>query len=175
MGAETDASGFLPLLTKWFVRLLTLIVAFDAHGLPAVSEVLRQALLWLPNLVVGLVILVAGGLAANAVGGVVRGAADRADFGNPDVLATIARGTVWAFAIVVAVNQIGIAQTLINTLFMAVVGSAALAFGLAFGLGGRAEAAKLLSEWRQKARDAAPLQCALTSWVCRSTGVRAVY
>jgi hypothetical protein len=155
-GAETDAAGFLALITKWFVRLLALVVAFDALGLPAVSDVLRQMLLWLPNLVVGLVVLVIGGLAANAVGGIVRGASAKAGLGEPDMLATIARVAVWSFAIVVAVNQIGIAQTLINTLFMAVVGAVALALGLAFGLGGREAAAQLLQEWRQKAADATP-------------------
>jgi hypothetical protein len=156
MGVQTDSSGFIALLTKWFIRLLTLVVAFDALGLPAISDVMRQALLWMPNLVVGLVILVLGGLAANAVAGVVRGATVSAGLGDPGTMAAIAKGTIWAFAIIVAVNQIGIAQTLINTLFMAVVGAAALAFGLAFGLGGRDTAAELLADWRQKARDAAP-------------------
>src|SRR5206468_3168938 len=49
MGLHTDAAGFLADVTKWFVRLITLVVAFDALGLPAVSDVLRQLLLWLPN------------------------------------------------------------------------------------------------------------------------------
>ena len=76
-------------------------------------------MLWLPNLVVGLVVLVLGGLAANGVSGLVRGASAPAELGNADTLATIAKAAVWGFAIVIAVNQIGIAQTLINTLFMA--------------------------------------------------------
>jgi hypothetical protein len=156
MGVQTDSSGFLALVAKWFVRLLALVVAFDALGLPAVSDALRQMLLWLPNLVVGLVVLVIGGLAARALAGVVRGASARADLGDPDVLANIARVAVWSFAIVVAVNQIGIAQTLINTLFMAVVGAVALALGLAFGLGGRETAAEIVREWRERARASAP-------------------
>lgn len=105
MGVKTDSAGFLALVTKWFVRLVVLVAAFDALGLPAVSDVLRQFLLWLPNLVVGLVVLVIGGLAAGALASLVRGAAARAGLGNPDVLATIARVAVWAFAIVVAVKS----------------------------------------------------------------------
>jgi hypothetical protein len=54
---------------------------------------------------------------------------------------------VWGFALVVAVNQIGIAQTLVNALFIAVVGAAAIALGLAFGLGGRDTAAKIVQDW----------------------------
>ena len=118
-------------------RLIVLVSAFDALGLPAVSQVLQQLLLWLPNLVVALVILVLAGLAATALASLVRGATAEASLGNPELLATVARVAVWGFAIVIAVNQIGIATTLVNTLFMGMVGALALALGLAFGLGGR--------------------------------------
>lgn len=156
MGVRRDASGFLSLLVKWFIRLIVLVVAFDALGLPAVSEVLRQLLLWLPNLVVAMIVLVVAGLLAKALAGLVRGATSSAGFANPDFLATVASTAVWAFAIVVAVNQLGIATTLVNTLFMAVAGAFALAAGLAFGLGGKDAAAQVIGEWRSRARDAKP-------------------
>ena len=63
---------------------------------------------------------------------------------------------VWAFAIVVAVNQIGIATALINTLFTAVVGAVALALALAFGLGGRETASMIVRNWYESGKDAAP-------------------
>jgi hypothetical protein len=149
-GVESDSAGLIATITKWFVRLITLVVAFDALGLPAVSQVLQQLLLWLPNLVVALVILVLAGLAANAVSSIVRGAAGEAGFGNPGLLANVARFAIWAFAIVVAVNQLGIATTLVNTLFMATVGALALALGLAFGLGGRDTAGRIVSGWYER-------------------------
>lgn len=147
MGVHTDSANVIASIAKWFVRLITLVVAFDALGLPAVSEVLQQLLLWLPNLVVALVILVVAGLAANAVSSLVRGATSEAGFNNPNLLATVAKVAIWAFAIVVAVNQLGIATTLVNTLFMGVVGALALAAGLAFGLGGRDTAARIVANW----------------------------
>ena len=150
MGAGTDSAGVLGAVVKWFIRLIALVVAFDALGLPAVSDVLRQLLLWLPNLIVAMVVLVAGGLLASALGNVVRGAAAKGGLGNPELLAKVASGLVWAFAIVVAVNQIGIATALVNTLFMAVVGAVALALGLAFGLGGRETAAEIVRNWYAK-------------------------
>ena len=153
MGMNTDPAGMIGLVVKWFVRLIALVVAFDALGLPAVSEVLRQLLLWLPNVVVALVVLVIGGLAARALSNVVRGAASEAGLSNADFLAKLASIVVWAFSIVVAVNQIGIATELVNTLFMAVVGALALALGLAFGLGGRETAAEIVRKWYGKAQD----------------------
>jgi hypothetical protein len=153
MGLDTDASGAIALTAKWFIRLIALVVAFDALGLPAVSDVLQQLLMWIPNLVVGIVVLVIGGLAANALGKLVRGATAQADLGSPDLFARIAKVMVWAFAILVAINQIGVAQTLVNTLFAAIVGAAALALGLAFGLGGRETAAEILRRWYASSGD----------------------
>jgi hypothetical protein len=141
------------LVVKWFVRLIALVVAFDALGLPAVSEVLRQLLLWLPNVVVAMVVLVIGGLAARALSNLVRGAASEAGLSNTDFLAKTSAIIVWAFAIVFAVNQLGIATELVNTLFMAIVGAIALGMGLAFGLGGRETAGEILRKWYAKAQE----------------------
>ena len=163
MGVKTDASGLMAAIVKWFVRLIALVVAFDALGLPAVSEVLQQLLLWLPNLVVAMVVLVLAGLAANAVHGLVRGATASAGFGSPDLLANIARGAIWVFAVVIAINQLGIATTLVNTLFMATVGAVALALGLAFGLGGRDTAALIVRNWYESGKQAAPRLAAAAS------------
>jgi hypothetical protein len=72
------------------------------------------------------------------------------------MLATVTRVAVWAFTIVVAVNQLGIATTLINTLLIGVVGAFTIAFGLAFGLGGRDKAAQLLERIGREAERAGP-------------------
>ncbi|HEU4731391.1 MAG TPA: hypothetical protein VFT22_26035, partial [Kofleriaceae bacterium] len=72
-GIRSDASGVIALLAKWFVRLIALVVAFDALGVPAISDVLRRLLLWIPNLAVALVVLVVAGVVGSALGRVVRG------------------------------------------------------------------------------------------------------
>lgn len=156
MGTGTDPAGIVAGLVKWIVRIVVLLVAFDILGLPAVSDVMRQLLLWLPNLVVALVVLFIGGIAARALGNVVRGATAEGGFSNPDTLSNVARIAVWAFAVVIAVNQLGIASSLINTLFMGFVGALALAVGLAFGLGGRDLASRSLENWYDQAQEAKP-------------------
>ena len=146
-GEKADASEMIATIAKWFVRLIALIVAFDALGLPAVSGVMNSLLLWLPNLVVAVIALVIGGLAATALSNLVRGTASEAGLDRPDVLAKVAKTAVWAFAILVAVSQIGIATDLVNTLFMASIGALALARALAFGLGSRDTAAMIVHHW----------------------------
>jgi hypothetical protein len=134
---QREPSGMLALVAKWFVRLIVLVVAFDALGVPAVSQVLQQLLLWLPNLAVALVVLVIGGIAANSLGDLVRRTAARNQVERYDLLGLAAKWTVWTFTLLVAINQLGIASSLITILFMAAVGAVALAIGLSFGLGAR--------------------------------------
>lgn len=153
MGMDTDPAGVIGLVAKWFVRLIALVVGFDALGLPAVSQVLQQLLLWLPNLVVALMVLVIGGLAARAFGNIVRGTASEAGLTNAHFLSKLASTVVWIFAILVAVNQLGIATELVNILLTAVVGAIALGLGLAFGLGGRETAAEILNKWYRKSQE----------------------
>ena len=156
MGTGTDSAGIVASLVKWLVRIVVLLVAFDVLGLPAVSDVMRQLLLWLPNLVVAIFVLFIGGIAARALSNIVRAATAEAGFVNPETLANVVRTAVWAFAIVVAINQLGIATNLINTLFTGFVGALALAMGLAFGLGGRDLASRTLENWYDQAQEAKP-------------------
>lgn len=156
MATGTDSAGIIAGLVKWIVRVVVLLVAFDVLGLPAVSDVMRQLLLWLPNLVVAIFVLFIGGIAARALGNIVRGATAEGGFANPETLANVTRTTVWAFAIVVAINQLGIATNLINTLFTGLVAALAIAFGLAFGMGGRDLASRTLENWYDQAQDVRP-------------------
>ena len=156
MGTGIDSVGIVAGIVKWIVRVVVLLVAFDALGLPAVSDVMRQLLLWLPNLVVAIFVLFIGGIAARALGNVVRGATAEGGFSNPETLVNVTRTTVWAFAVVVAINQLGIATNLINTLFTGFVGALAIACGLAFGLGGRDLASRTLENWYDQAQESRP-------------------
>lgn len=142
-----DASGLVAGMVKWIIRFVVLLVAFDTLGLPAISDVLRQFLIWLPNLVVAVAVLILAGIGARALSDLVRGTASEAGFKNPDTLANVAKTAVWVFAVVIAVNQVGIGEMLVNTLFTGAVASVGLAAGLAFGLGGRDLAARKLEDW----------------------------
>ncbi len=156
MGLQHDPAGVVAEIAKWFVRLIVLVVAFNELGLTAVSQVFNQMLAWLPNLVVALVVLVITGILANAAADLVRGSTAEAGLGNPRMLSTVAKVAIWGFGIIVALDQIGIAATLVNTLFMAFVGAIALAIGLSFGLGGRDTASEIVRNWYGRAQASGP-------------------
>lgn len=154
---KREPSAVLGAIAKWFVRLIALVVAFDALGVPAVSQVFHQLLMWLPNLAVALLVLVVGGFAANALGDLVRGAAARGRVERPDLLGKVAKWAVWGFAGLVALYQVGVAGALLDILFMAVVGAVALAVGLSFGLGARDTAGTIVRDFYERNRGGSPV------------------
>jgi hypothetical protein len=123
-------------LVKWLIRIVFLVAAANVLGLTQVSELLNDVLLWIPNLIVAAIILLLAPLLARFVRGAIEVGAGQMGFSNAPLLGRIAEIAIVAFAVVIAINQIGIAANLVNTLFIGVVAALAIAFGLAFGLGG---------------------------------------
>jgi hypothetical protein len=155
-GSGWTASKLVAEIVKWFIRLIAIQAAASILGLDQISQVINAILLWLPNLVVAIVIIVIGALIANFVAGIVRGSAAEMGFSTPNLLANITRYAIIGFAAVAAFNQLGIAPTVVNTLFIGLVATLVLAFGLAFGLGGQQTAAQITQGWYEKGRQTTP-------------------
>ena len=147
-GIHADPAGVLGGVVKWYVRLVFVLMAANAVGLTAVSTIVNEILAFIPNLLVAVLILAGFAWLAGITRGLVHAALSERTLPNGDAIANLAYVTVFAFGIVAAADQLGVAATLINTLFAGVVLALALAFGLAFGLGGREEAAQIWREWR---------------------------
>lgn len=139
-------------LVKWLIRIVFLVAAANVLGLTQVSDLLNSVLLWIPNLIVAAIILLVAPLLARFVRGLIEVGAGEMGFANAPFLGKIAEIAIVAFAVLIAINQIGIAANLVNILFIGVVGALALAFGLAFGLGGRDVAAQLTQSWYESSR-----------------------
>ncbi|MDQ2713857.1 MAG: small-conductance mechanosensitive ion channel [Chloroflexota bacterium] len=155
MGVKMDSAGILGKIVFWFLLLIFLVPAADALGLPAVSNVLNQLVAYIPNVFVAILVLFLGALAGTVVADLVRGATASANIGNSNLFANIARYAILGFATLIALEQLQIAPALLNELFAALVGAAAIAFGLAFGLGGQDTARKWLNRGESAASDAA--------------------
>lgn len=143
------------LLVFWVVLLIFFIAAANFLGWPQVSNLLNGFVGWLPNLVVAVIIVVAAPIVGRLLRRTIETGAAQTGMGNGGLLGRIAEIAVIAFAIVVALNQVGIASDLVNILFIGVVAALALGFGLAFGLGGRSVAERLTQDWYEKSREIA--------------------
>jgi hypothetical protein len=146
-GRQFSASHALAELGKWFIRLIFLQAAANVLHMPQVTALINSIVLFIPNLVVAILFLAVGAMLAHYVGELVKSSVGKAGIGQPAVFAMIARYAIMGFAIIGAVNQIGIATNLINILFTGLVASVALALGLSFGLGGQHVASEITRGW----------------------------
>ena len=146
-GFRLNSGKFLGGLVKWFVIVVFLVASFDVLGLNQVNDFLQQVvLLYLPQVIVAVLILLVAALIADAMQSVVKGSAKAAEIKAANFLGNVTKWSIWVFAILMALYQLGVAAAFVQTLFTGFVVALALASGLAFGLGGKDSAAKILSK-----------------------------
>ncbi|MBU1126050.1 MAG: hypothetical protein ABH826_01500 [Patescibacteria group bacterium] len=149
MGLKLDVGAVLGWIVKWFVIIFALIASADVLEWNQVTIFLSQVITYIPNVMIAIIILLVGVLLANFVQGVIMSAVKAAQLHSVSFLAGIAKWSIVVFSFMAALVQLGIAQGLIQTLFTGFVAMLALAGGLAFGLGGREQASRILEHIRQ--------------------------
>lgn len=153
-GFNLNAGAFIGGLVKWFVIVAFLVASFEVLGLNQVNVFLQSVvLLYLPQVIVAVLILLVAIVIADVLRKVVIGAARAAGVKSANFLGTITKWAIWIFALLAALVQLGIAVGFIQTLFTGVVVALSLAFGLAFGLGGQEAAARSIEKIRQEVTD----------------------
>ncbi len=135
-------------LIKWFFFLGSIMAAANILGLNQVTDFFNnQVLTYAGNVIIAVAILFLGILAANFFSGVVRSTVKASGMhSSAHALAAIAKWAIVIFSIIAALSQLQIATEFLQDLFRAVVAMLAIAGGLAFGLGGRDHAKKVLDK-----------------------------
>jgi hypothetical protein len=146
-GYNLNSGRFVGSLVKWFVIVVFLIASFDILGLKQVNVFLSDVVLsYLPQVIIAVLVLMVSVVIAEAVQKLVIASARAAHVKSAVLLGTISKWAIWIFAVLTALFHLGIAPALIQTLFMGIVVAAALAAGLAFGLGGKEVAGRMLEK-----------------------------
>jgi small-conductance mechanosensitive channel len=152
-GFKLDTGVFLGKLVEWFVITVFLVAALDVLGLVQVTAFLRDVVLgYLPQVIVAVLIVLVAAVVAEAMEKVVMSTAKAANVKSANFAGKITKWAIWIFAILVAISQLGIAVSFINTLFTGVIIALSLALGLAFGLGGQQAAADYISKIKNEIR-----------------------
>lgn len=141
-------SNFVASVVKWVIILGTVGLAADMLGLAGVRAFTGTILAYIPNVIVAVVILSIGMIAAQfAAEFVSAGAASTQMPGaNRKILAAVARYSIMVFAIMAALTQLNIVPQLIEIAFAGLV----FALALAFGMGGREHASRWIEQLRSR-------------------------
>lgn len=144
-GHNVSVGLFFGELVKWTVIVAFSLAAANIFGLFYISSFLVSILSYLPSVfIAGFILIIANifaDLAEKAIDGSVRAAGFKTSFAG-----TIAKYAIVITGILAALNQLGIMSMFANTLFVGIVAALALAFGLAFGLGGKDAASRAIEK-----------------------------
>ncbi len=145
-GMKMSIAGTISWLIKWFLLIAIFLAAADILGLEQISEFLNSVLLYIPNVVAGAAILLVGSMVARFLSRLVRHSVQAAGLVSADLLASVVQWSVMIFTILATLDQLKVAQAFVQTLFTGIIAMVAIAGGLAFGLGGRDHASKVLNK-----------------------------
>jgi hypothetical protein len=143
-GMKMSVSGTLAWLVKWFLLVAVFLAAADILQLDQISNFLNEVLAYIPNVIAAAAILLVGTLLAGFLSRLVRHSVQAAGLSSADMLGAVTQWSVMVFTILATLNQLSVAQAFVQTLFTGIIAMLAIAGGLAFGLGGRDHATKVL-------------------------------
>jgi hypothetical protein len=146
-GVKYTAVTLIGGVAYWIVLFATLIAMLNTLGVPSAAVLVDQIVLFIPNVVVALVILMVGTVIARFLGSVVYTYLNNVGTAGAEPLATLARLAVLGFVVALAAEQLAIHSEILVSGFQIAFGAICLALALAFGLGGRRWAARVLDRY----------------------------
>jgi Conserved TM helix len=135
----------------WFIFLGAISIAVSQLGIAALDNFIQAVAAYLPNVIAAVLIFVIAGVIAAAVGGLV--ARTMGDTPTGKVVGSVVPVLVMAIATFMILNQLQIAPAIVTITYAALIGGVFLAMALAFGLGGREVAGRMLADAYDKGRE----------------------
>lgn len=148
-GLEISLAGLIAGVFYWLVLLVMAVSAANSLGLNAVAELANRAVLYLPNVVVAILVLVLGTLLARFLNRLTFAWLHGMKVSRALLISTGVEYAVQVFALFMALEQLAIGSQMLTLAFAIVFGGLVLALALAFGLGGREWAAERIRAWYQ--------------------------
>jgi hypothetical protein len=147
---KVTVSELLGGIVYWLLMLVVIATVLNALNLTVAASILSRFVEYIPNILAAVFILVLGMFLASFTAAIVRTAASNAGVENSKALAEISKTILIVFAILIAIEQLGIGVAVINLAISIILASIGLAVGLAFGLGSKDIAGKMLADMLNK-------------------------
>lgn len=146
-GFKLNAGKFIGGLVKWFTIVVFLITAFEILGLSEVNNFLTGVVIeYIPQVIAAILILLIAAVVGDVLQKTVVASAKAAKLKSANFLGSVTKWSIWVFAAMASLVQLGIGVVLFQTLFSGIVAAMAIAFGLALGLGGKDAAAQVIQK-----------------------------
>jgi len=150
VGIAYSLSELIGIVCYWLGILVTFMVAINAVGLTIAGDLLNRIVLYIPNVISAVFILILGMFTAAILKNIVLTAANNAGLSQSKILSKVCEVVVVAFAIFVALEQLKIGIRITQLTLSIVLASLGLGLALAFGLGCKDLAGKFMGEFLDK-------------------------
>jgi len=147
-GSRLDPVRALAKLIFWLVMLVVILLASMALGLESINEMFGAMLAFIPTLIAAIVIVILGIIVGEFVRGLI--VASAGGVAGVPTVAKMAKAAVIVISLFMALQQVGVAEEIVTAAFTLILGAAALAVGLAFGLGNRELAGEITRRWYEE-------------------------
>jgi len=145
-GIKNTLSELMGGLIYWVIMLLVFMTALNALGMTVVASLLDKVILYIPNVIAAIFIISLGILFASIIGSIVMTASMNAGIKQAKFLNQLTRTVIVIFAVIMTMEQLNIATSILNTTITVLLGAIGLAFALAVGIGSKDIAGKLMAE-----------------------------
>jgi hypothetical protein len=149
-GVKTDAISVLGTLIYWIVMLIVIMATLNSLNLTAASALFNEIMLYIPNIIVAIVILIIGIYLARMVSQIIKTSLKGMQDKTSDLISQISFIVIIILTVFLTLGQLNVAKEIVTSAFQIVFGAICLALALAFGLGGREKASEILEELFKK-------------------------
>jgi len=130
----------------WIILLFFIYLAADVLNFTLVQDALNRVISFIPDLIAAVIIIIIGVLLASFFRGVVRVAAANYGLAHQDLIATVVQYLVIFFSVAMAMEELGVATHILVNSVLIIIAAIAFGLALAFGLGGKEVAGKMVSK-----------------------------
>jgi hypothetical protein len=141
-------------LLFWLVMLVVILLASSALGVQNVNDVFANLVGYVPAVFAAIIVVVFGILLGEFVRALILASAGTVE-GVP-TLAKLSKVIVITISAFMALQQLGVAAEIVTTAFTLILGAAALAFALAFGIGNTTLAGEVTRRWYEAGQQVKP-------------------
>jgi len=145
-GIRHTLAELVGVLIYWLVMLLVFMTALNALGMTVAASLLDKVILYIPNVIAAMFILALGIFFSSMIGTVVRTASSNAGVPQSKFLGQLTQIVIMIFAVVITLEQLNIASSILNLTINIVLASLGLAVAIAVGLGSKDIAGKLMQD-----------------------------
>jgi hypothetical protein len=143
---KATLSELIGAIIYWVVILIVIATAMNAMNLTIAADILTRLVAYVPNILGAIFVIVLGSLLATFIASIVRTTAGNAGIDNAKTLSEVTKIVIVVFAIIMAIEQLGIGVAIINLAVSIVLASIGLAIAIAFGLGCKDLAGKAIAD-----------------------------